>query len=180
MTLFVTPPLDIIDHPAGHDHCGGMPRLGYRWIVLHDTEAPTSGNGLDSLAYLSTTPNSGVSCHRYIPKSGHIYKVVPDEVVAWTQGPSELREVPANQPNINQWCLSIEMERGKKDGAASPWPMVQVVACAWQCAEWQGMYGEIPIVAHGWIQSDRRDPRDFPWLAFYRALDARKVAARRP
>lgn len=173
MAYFSTPPLQIIDHPADAEHCGGMPRLGYRYIVLHDTDTSTAGNGLDSLAYLSTTPGSGVSCHRYIPKNGLIYKLVPDHVVAWTQGPSELRLVPDNQPNVNQWCLSIEMERSKKDKGAATWPIAQVQSAAWQCAEWTGLYGAIPIVGHTWIQSDKNDPRDFPWSEFYRRLFAR-------
>lgn len=172
MPYFITPALSIIDHPADAQHCGGA-RKGYRYIFLHDTDTPSSGNGLDSLDWLSTTPNSRVSCTRYIPKSGQIYKLMPDATVPWTNGATVLESVPDNQPDVNAWSLTIEMEHGHADKGASSWPFAQVRSAAWQCAEWKGIYGDIPILAHTWMQSNKDDPRDFPWDIFYRELFAR-------
>lgn len=169
---FSTLPLQIIDHPADAQHCGGT-RRGYRYIFLHDTDTPTSGNGLDSLAWLSTASGSGVSCTRYIPKAGPIYKLMPDATVPWTNGATVLEPVPDNQNSVNEWSLTIEMEHSKYDKGSASWPFVQVQLAAWQCAEWYGMYGAIPILGHTWVQSNRNDPRDFPWPLFYTELFAR-------
>lgn len=172
MTYFVTPPLQIIDHPADAAHCGGT-RAGYRYIVLHDTDTPSDGNGLNSLAWLSTTPGSGVSCTRYIPKKGPIYKLMPDATVPWTNGATVLEPIPDNQPGVNEWSLTIELEHARRDKGISSWPFLQVQLTAWQCAEWWGMYGALPILGHTWVQSNRNDPRDFPWGLFYKELFAR-------
>lgn len=169
MPYFTTPPLSIIDHPADAQHCGGV-RKGFRFIFLHDTDTNTDGNGLDSLAWLSTASGSKVSSTRYIPKSGHIYKLMDDAVVPWTNGATVLEPLPLNAPGVNEWALTIEMEHSKKDKGAASWPLVQVRSCAWQCAEWWGLYGALPILAHGWAQANRTDPRDFPWAVFYREL----------
>lgn len=175
MPYFITPPLSIIDHPADAQHCGGH-RAGFRYIFLHDTDTKSDGNGLDSLAWLSTTAGSAVSCTRYIPKSGQIYKLMPDATVPWTNGATVLEPLPLNAPGINEWSLTIEMEHSQKDKGAASWPEAQVRAAAWQCAEWKGLYGDLPILAHGWVQANRSDPRDFPWPQFYTLLYARMGA----
>ncbi len=170
MAYFHTDPLVIIDHPADSAHCGGT-RAGYDFIILHDTDTATAGNGLDSLAWLSTTPGSRVSCTRYIPKRGPVYKLMPDSTVPWTNGATVLESLPLNLPGLNERSLTIEMERSRNDHGA--WPFVQVQLCAWQCAEWWGLYGALPILGHGRVQANRIDPRDFPWDIFYRELFAR-------
>ena len=170
--FFSTPPLSIVDHSADHNHCGGV-RNGYRYIFLHDTDTPSDGNGLNSLAWLSTTRGSGVSCTRYIPKSGQIYKLMPDATVPWTNGATVLEPIPDNQPGVNEWSLTIELEHARRDKGAASWPLAQVRSCAWQCAEWWGLYGALPILGHTWVQANRDDPRDFPWVIFYRELFAR-------
>ena len=168
--FFTTPPLSIIDHPADVHHCGGT-RKGYRFIFLHDTDTPSDGHGLDSLAWLSTTAGSKVSCTRYIPESGQIYKLMPDATVPWTNGATALEDIPMNAPGVNEWSLTMELERGHAN--TGPWPIAQVRSAAWQCAEWWGLYGALPILAHGWTQSNRTDPRNFPWPVFYTELFAR-------
>lgn len=172
MPYFTTPPLQITDHPADAQHCGGT-RRGFRYIFLHDTDTSTDGNGLNSLAWLSTNASSRVSCTRYIPKSGHIYKLMPDATVPWTNGATVLEPIPDNQPGVNEWSLTIEMEHSKRDTGSASWPLMQVRAAAWQCAEWWGQYGALPILGHTWVQANRDDPRDFPWGLFYTELFAR-------
>lgn len=175
--FFSTLPLTIIDHPADAQHCGGV-RAGYDFIFLHDTDTSSDGHGLNSLAWLSTTPGSNVSSTRYIPEKGPIYKLMPDAVVPWTNGATVLEPLPLNQPGINERCLSIEMEHSKYAKGRASWPLVQVQLAAWQCAEWYGLYGAIPILGHGRTQANRTDPRDFPWDIFYRELFARMGVGR--
>lgn len=159
--LFSTAPLSIIDHPADRLHCCGEPRLGYRWIFLHAT------GGTNSLNWLSTTSPASkpVSCHRLIAKNGTIYKIVPDHLIAYTQGPSVAGPVPANGENMNQWALSIELEN--LDNGRDPYPATQVRSCALQIVEWWGAHSFPAVVAHAWMQADKHDPLGFPWADFY-------------
>lgn len=164
--LFSTSPLNITDHPADRIHCCGQARLGYRFIFLHATGS-TDSSGLNSLAWLSTaSPASApVSCHRYIPKDGQIYKIVPDDKTAYTQGPAEVGYLPGRGQTANSWALSIEMEN--RDDGRDPWSLAQLRSCALQVVEWWGLYGFIPVVAHAWMQADKHDPAGFPWPDFY-------------
>lgn len=164
MAYFATPPLKIVDHPADAQHKGGV-RHFHRWIVLHAT------GGTNSLDWLSTTSNPPVSVHRLITKSGLIYKIVPDNEVAWHAGPAQVGRLPGNGYTINNDSIGIELEN-LNDGR-DPYPAAQMDACVSQVAEWYGLYGAIPIVGHGWIQSNKYDPLDFNWPIFYSLLFAR-------
>ena len=171
MAYFQTPPLSIIDHPADANHKGGV-RLGYHWIFLHSTV------GTNSLDWLSTDPNSAVSCHRLIAKDGTIYKIVPDNEVAWTQGPAQIGNLPRRDPktgkiveDVNQWSLSIELEN-LNDGR-DPYPYAQIKSCVDQVVEWKAAYGDLAVVAHAWCQSNKTDPRGFPWGQFFGMYYAR-------
>lgn len=172
-SLFRTAPLVITDHPADSIHCCGQTRLGYRWILMHAT------GGTNSLDWLSTTsPNSRpVSCHRLIAKDGHIYKIVPDDQTAYTQGPAEVGPLPIHGQNLNNWALSIELEN--LDNGRDPYPAAQLDAAAAQVVEWWGAYGFIPIVAHAWVQADKHDPAGFDWPDFYRRIWVRLKAIAR-
>lgn len=172
--LYTTAPLPIVDHPADSIHCCGQTRLGYRYIVLHATA------GTDSLDWLSTTsPNSNpVSCHRLIAKDGTIYKIVPDDKTAYTQGPAEIGPLPGGGQNANNWSLSIELEN--LNNGSDPYPDAQMKAAALQVVEWWGVYGFIPLVAHTWIQADKSDPKGFNWPKLYSMIWAElKTIARR-
>jgi N-acetyl-anhydromuramyl-L-alanine amidase AmpD len=171
--LFTTPPLVITDHPADSVHCCGQTRLGYRYIVLHST------GGVNSLNWLSTTSpdDRPVSCHRLITKTGKIYKIVSDEKTAYTQGPAEIGPLPSREQNANNYALSIELEN--LDDFHDPYPPAQITACVNQVAEWIGVYGFIPIVAHAWIQADKHDPAGFDWPDFYVRLWAKLKAVAR-
>lgn len=162
--LFRTPALVITDFPADSLHCCGQTRLGYRWIVVHATA------GTNSLLWLSRTSpqDKPVSCHRLIAKDGHIYKIVPDDKTAYTQGPAEVGPLPMHGQNLNNWALSIELEN--LDNGRDPYPTAQLDAAAAQCVEWIGAYGFIPIVAHAWVQADKHDPVGFDWQDFYQRV----------
>lgn len=166
MAFFITPPLNIIDLPADKAHKSGG-RLGYRWIVLHHT------GGTDSRKWLSTTSQPPVSVQRLITKVGQNIKIVPDHEVAFTQGPAQIRNLPRQQggrtvETVNEWALAIEFEN--LGNGKDPYPLVQLDMGARQCVEWWGAYGLLPIVGHGWIQTNKNDPAGFPWEQFYQLM----------
>lgn len=150
--LFATPPLPIVDVPADAKHKGGA-RLGFAYIVLHHT------GGTNSRAWLSTTSNPPVSCHRLIERNGTIVKIVPDHEVAYTQGPADIGPIPENGQNANQWALSIELENL---GNGQDYPDAQLWATARQIVEWWAAYGWPALVYHKQIQGNKNDPYDFP------------------
>lgn len=161
LTYFVTPPLKIVDKPADANHKGGQ-RLGYRVIVLHAT------GGKDSTAWLSTTSKPPVSVHRLIKKDGTIYKIVPDNEVAWHAGPAAVGRLPTKNETINNWSLGIEIEN-LNDGRDT-YPDAQITSVVAQVIEWWALYGALPITSHLAIQSNKHDPAGFPWPGFYAKL----------
>ncbi len=163
--LFTTPPLVITDHPADSAHAGALPRLGYRFIVIHAT------GGTNSLNWLSTTSSPPVSIHRLISKQGQIYKIVPDGVAAYHAGPARVGPLPSADANVNNWSLGIELEN-LNDGH-DPYPAAQLDSAAAQVVEWWGAYGFLPVLAHAWIDSRKHDPAGLDWPDFYRRIWAR-------
>jgi N-acetyl-anhydromuramyl-L-alanine amidase AmpD len=154
--LFATPPLSITDVPANAAHQSAG-RLGYDYIVLHHS------GGTDSRAWLSRTSNPPVSCHRLISRSCVIYTIVPDHLVAFTQGPADIGPIPENGQNVNQWALSIEFENL---GDGQDYPTAQLWSGAQQVVEWWGAHGWLAMVYHKQIQGNKHDPFDFPRAQF--------------
>ena len=170
MPYFQTAPLTITDLPADDDHKSGG-RLGFRWIVLHHTGGTNSG------AWLSTTSAPPVSVQRLISKTGKNTKIVSDDLVAFTQGPAKIKNLPRRNAQgvivetVNEWALAIELEN--LGTGSDPYPPAQLDMTVAQVLEWWGAHGALPIVAHGWIQTNKNDPAGFPWGDFYRRLFAR-------
>ena len=170
--LFATPPLSIIDHPADSVHSGGQTRLGRDFIILHHT------GGTNSLNWLSTTSpdNNPVSCHRLIDRDGRIFKIVPDDKTAYTQGPAHIGPLPMATMNLNNFALSIEFENL---GNGEVYPDAQLQAGAAQIVEWWGLYGFLPVLYHKQVQADKNDPFAFPRNRIDQLIWARlKVIAR--
>ena len=136
--------------------------MGYRFIVLHST------GGTDSRAWLTRTSVPPVSIHRLIRKSGSLYKIVPDHEVAWHCGPAQVGPIPHHPYSLNNYSLGIELEN--LNTGRDPYPVAQVEVCAMQVLEWWGLYGALPIVAHGWVQRGKSDPAGFSWDFFYDRL----------
>lgn len=161
---FTTPPLAIIDLPADAQHRGGTRmEKDIEFIFLHSTE------GVDSRKWLTTDPQSNVSCHRLIRRTkGEHYKCMDDLVVANTQGGGTIGEYrPGKLRNLNTVGLSIELERHGTQGYTQ-W---QFRECILMCAEWWGRYGPIPILSHKVVDpTRRRDPVRFDWPLFRREL----------
>jgi N-acetyl-anhydromuramyl-L-alanine amidase AmpD len=158
--LFSTPPLVIIDQLADERHRADS-RLGFDFIFFHHT------GGRDSRAWLSKTSSPPVSCHRLISRNGTIYKIVPDHLVAFTQGPADIGPIPENGENANQRGLSIEFENL---GNGQDWPEAQLRSGAAQVVEWWGAYGWLPILYHKQVQANKNDPYGFPRDRFDRLV----------
>ena len=132
---------------------------------------PTLGTrAINSGAWLSTTSSPPVSVQRLITKAGENIKIVADHDVAFTQGPARVKNLPRSSngrvvETVNEWALAIEFEN--LGNGKDPYPMAQIDMGARQCVEWWGAYGLLPIVGHGWIQTNKNDPLSFPWLDFY-------------
>jgi N-acetyl-anhydromuramyl-L-alanine amidase AmpD len=159
--LFPTPPLTIIDHPADSHHCGGLRINPPKYIYLH------ASGGTNSLRWLSTDspPTNPVSCHRLISKQGTIYKIVPDNINAWTQGYGIIGGRNAHAQNLNIDGLSIELEN--LDNFKDNYPPEQIRSCAMQVVEWWGAYGFLPILSHAAVDPRKHDPAGFPWASFH-------------
>jgi N-acetyl-anhydromuramyl-L-alanine amidase AmpD len=158
--LFATSPLVIIDRPADNRHMDAG-RVAYDYVILHHT------GGIDSVKWLSTTSDPPVSCHRLIARDGRIFKLVPDDHVAYTQGPARIGPLPSPTVNLNHYALSIEFENL---GNGEQWPDAQLRAGAMQIVEWWGAYGFLPVLYHKQVQSDKHDPFGFPRQRFDRFL----------
>lgn len=157
--------LDIIDKPADDKHCGGIRTYPPRFIYLHAT------GGTDSLAWLTRTSSPPVSCHRLIAKDGRIFKLVADNVKAYTQGYGVMGwHTPLTSLTCNTDGLSIEMEN--LDNGKDPYPRVQIRSVALQIDEWWGMYGYLPILAHSDVDTAKKDPQGFTWNILYEELRA--------
>lgn len=169
--LFTTPPLPIIDRPADERHLSAIRRVSsIRLIILH----ATAGSLNSSLDWLTVNPRSNVSVHRLIHTDGTIYKLASDGRVCNHAGYSRW----GSTTNLNPISLGIELVN-RNDGV-DVFEAPQVLSCAAQCAEWIGLYGYLPIVAHATVDTKgKTDPASFPWDLFYHALDARILAAER-
>lgn len=145
----------VIAHPADARHHGG-PWDGAQAIVLHHT------GGANSLSWLSTSPNSGVSIHALIKKDGTIYRIVPDGQNAWHVGRSALGNYGrgGSKGSCNEICLGIEIENwgnGKDEYTAA-----QYNSIGWQICQWWNKYGDLPVVTHELIDTGgKRDPYAF-------------------
>lgn len=153
---FSTAPLDIKDVPADARHItdGGMnlPTM----IVIHATA------GTDSLEWLTTDARSNVSVHRLIDRGGRIYKLADDLTRCNHVGLASQCFIPyKSKGNLNTRSLGIELEN-RNDGIQQ-YTEEQYAACADQCVEWWGRFGYLPIVAHGWLTTQKSDPRAFDW-----------------
>src|SRR3569832_590174 len=154
MRWFNTPPLCVTDLPAKSDHHGDLTGLRPRFIVLHAT------GGTDSRDWLTRTSDPPVSVHRLISREGVIYKILPDEAVAWHVGRSIMfPDGKGSHTNLNNLALGIELENlnnGKQDYTAE-----QMDKTTRQILEWYGAYGYLPILSHASVDNRKTDPAGF-------------------
>lgn len=144
------------------------PRHGaaIRMIVLH----ATVGDLMPSIRWL-ISPASRVSSHYVISKSGRIYQLVPDELVAWHAGASAWMGL--NKDQIAFCSLGVELENAN-DGH-DPYPSAQLAAAHWLCEQKVTRYGIIRpmVVRHLDIATPKgrkTDPAGLPWPSFADSL----------
>jgi len=124
-------------------------------IVLHSTEGNFPG-----CAYWLCNPAAQASAHYIVTRAGELYRLVPDQHVAWHAGHSW----------GNNHTIGIEIEHIE----GQDYPAVQMAAVEWLCRDLISRYS-IPqgnIKAHRWLTPQtRRDPTDWPdaalrtWIA---------------
>lgn len=145
-------PPKITDLPADYSvDRGGLTPVA---IVAHGT------GGTDSRSTLQHGDGRGVSIHRLIPKSGDIYRMVPDERGANHAGaPTAVLRLPGHvyyAGMINHATLGFELENLQN---GEPYPETQLLAMGWQINDWRRRWGHLPIVRHETIDpTRRRDP----------------------
>jgi len=131
-------------------------------IILHDTVGAVEG----AVSWLCN-PASKVSAHIVISKAGDIYRLVPDDRIAWHAG----HAVVWQDYRVNDFSLGVELERLPFDDATVPWPYMQLQAtagwCATKCIQYRiplnriAMHKEIAIPV-----GRKQDPRDFDLYGF--------------
>ncbi len=125
-------------------------------IVLHTTGGPSAES---ALSWFDQT-KSGVSSHVVIDKDGTVYRVVPDDRVAWHAGVSKFD----GHTDVNKISLGVEMVGLN----VQTYPPAQLQACAQWCAEKCKFYGIAldHIVGHKDVAlpvGRKSDPENFPW-----------------
>jgi N-acetylmuramoyl-L-alanine amidase len=136
-------------------------------IVLHDTGGKTAESALSWFE----DEKSRVSSHYVVDKDGTVYRVVPEELVAWHAGESSL----FNEIGVNSLSIGIELV---DDSDIDRYPDLQFASLIELCTDICFRY-QVPlnrVVGHCHIATPRGrkvDPGpDFPWFDFLVCLGA--------
>jgi len=140
----------------------GSKRQRINMIVLHATVID-----LPQTLQKLCDPQSHVSAHYVISKSGDVYELVEPQYIAWHAGQSQW----LGEADVNQFSIGIELVN-LNDGIDS-YPDVQMRALQSLCQNFMQCYS-IPhdrIVGHYEVSPDRKnDPMGFDLHAFRAAL----------
>ncbi|MCR4339661.1 MAG: N-acetylmuramoyl-L-alanine amidase, partial [Gemmatimonadaceae bacterium] len=167
---FAPPPQQrqIIQKPS--PNATQIPGRQIRGIVLHDTE------GSEAATIYEFTRNRRASAHYLVAQSGRITQFVLDAGAAWQvraadrNRPDWLDPAPPNNgvSDVNACTIGIELELLPTD-ASGAYPAEQIAALKWLVGNLRAKYrlGLERVVTHGWLQSDRADPRGWrmEWLS---------------
>lgn len=130
-------------------------------IILHDTGGYSAQSAISWFQSLA----SGVSAHVVIDTDGTIWRMVPDNRVAWHAG----RSVLHHEEKCNLYSLGVEIVDADD---SKPYPAKQWASVVQWCA-WKAVQYSIPlnrIVSHAAIAlppGRKVDPgRDFDWCRF--------------
>lgn len=126
---------------------------------------------LDAASALARLCDSAaaVSAHYVVDVDGTVFRLVPEEDVAWHAGVSSWR----GRRGLNRWSIGIEVVNPGHEHGYQPFPEAQLEACLelgfdiverWRIEPWN-------VVGHGDIAPMRRaDPGElFPWQRFAEA-----------
>jgi N-acetyl-anhydromuramyl-L-alanine amidase AmpD len=156
----------------------GMTRAHYtpgsagriRMVVLHATAGrfPSDFNWLRNGG--GNIPQTWVSIHYYITKSGEISQMVADANIAWHAGRSTWI-VDGQRIEYSVGCnpVSVGIELENLNNGRDPYPQAQYAAALWLTRRLVGQYN-VPrsqLVRHLDIAPRRKiDPAGFPWARF--------------
>jgi N-acetyl-anhydromuramyl-L-alanine amidase AmpD len=104
-------------------------------IVIH----ATVGSYAASLAWLCN-PESNVSTHYLIAKTGYTARLVPDDRAAWHAGVSHWMTMDSGQ--IQRQSIGIELEN--KNNGVDPYPQPQLAALLTLCRKLVAAYAIVP------------------------------------
>jgi N-acetylmuramoyl-L-alanine amidase len=134
-------------------------RKSVKIIVIHYTGMQSARESLVRLC----NPKSKVSSHYLIKKNGQIYRLIPDNRVAWHAGKSFW----GKHKNLNKNSIGIELvNKGHQFGYTS-FPKKQLSSLTWVCTQLIKKYKikKKNIVGHSDVAPLRKkDPGEkFPW-----------------
>lgn len=132
-------------------------------IVVHDT----GGHGVEGTLDWFRRKESQVSAHVVIDRDGTIYRVVPDNFVAWHAGESSLH----GATKVNQFSLGVELvdDSDSDEYSSQQWSSL-VSWCAVKAVKYKVPLSR--VIGHCHVSPGRKiDPGpDFDWYRFGRSL----------
>lgn len=135
-------------------------------IVVHYTDMLSAEDALHRLC----DPQSEVSAHYLISKSGEIYQMVNDEHRAWHAGVSSWQ----GETDVNSRSIGIELDYPGHTNGLVPYPEAQINALLTLCKHLQETYNihKTQIIGHEDVAPGRKvDPGPFfPWDHFRNQL----------
>lgn len=150
----------MLTHPSPNHSARRQP---VRCIVLHADASATESGTLSWMA----SKESGVSYHVLIGRKGEVYRLVPDDRVAWHAGKSEWK----GEPMVNAFSLGLAF--GNRNDGQEPYTAEARAAAVVLCAAWCRQYQLTPdaITTHALIAPGRKtDPLGFPLDGFRDAV----------
>lgn len=155
------------------NHSARRPGTRISAIVVHSCEGrPAGAERTTSLPWLCN-PDSQVSCHYYVRRSGVVYQLVDDARRAWHAGEGAI----GADRDPNGVSIGIELEHAAGSGA---YPIAQLAALRELCRSLMARYGIRParVVSHrvtALPAGRKEDPTDWPEAEFRRWADSLAV-----
>lgn len=131
--------MNIIKDLTPINHAKGRSQ-NIRGVVIHSMDGFYNG----TISWFKN-PDAQVSAHYLISKSGEVRQMVEDKDTAWHAG------------NYNPYTIGIELEDERKRQEYI-YPQAQINALKELLKELRGKYGNLEILLHKEIQSNRSDP----------------------
>lgn len=113
-----------------------------RWIVMHNDASPNE-NGTRGWVF---NPDSQVSYHKYITRTGHVEIWVPDEFSAWACGRPGL-SAWGGVNGINSWTLNVAF--ANRNNGKEPLTAAQIATAKIVIADWRAKHPTIEdVITH--------------------------------
>ncbi len=137
-------------------------------IVLHSLYNPNVQDGLTIQAAQAVLEESEVSSHYIIDRDGKIYRLVPENRLAWHAGDSQM-PAPDSRKKVNDFSIGVELIATQTSGITQ----AQYVAVVKLSLDIANRLPISAIVGHGDIAPGRKtDPWNFDWKKFEEGFTA--------